>query len=175
MPGESRVKAPSWLDEVGDGAHANAAVDVHRVVDEALSEVVDAPRLRHSQRRALRHPESASVWRERLLSRADQRAHPAQSDVLEGLGEDLPLGLDAVLCARRNRVLTKEAVSQFLRRAPEVRERRGGRPHFCQRGHRGYGDVPDQGEAVGEVPAEVVGVLMANLLEVPVDEGHLEA
>ena len=79
--GESRVKAPGRLDEVGDGTHANAAVDVHRVVDEALSEVVDAPRLRHPQRRALRHPEPASVWRESLMSWADQRAHPAQSDV----------------------------------------------------------------------------------------------
>ena len=109
------------------------------------------------------------------MSRADQRAHSAQRDVLEGLGEDLPLGLDAVLRARHSRVLTKEAVSQFLRRALEIRKREGGRPDLCQRGHRGYRDVPHQREAVGEVPAEVVGVLVANSLEVPVDEGHLEA
>ena len=43
FPKEYFVEASHRLDEVGDGPHPDAPVDVHGVVDEALREVVDAP------------------------------------------------------------------------------------------------------------------------------------
>ena len=72
-------------------------------------------------------------------------------------------------------MLAEEAVCQLGGRPPELPEREGCCPHLCLRGHWGHGDVSDQREAVGEVPAKVIGVLVVDPLEVPVDEGHLQA
>jgi len=82
FPGRGLVEAPRRLDEVGDGSHPDAPVDVHGVVDEALREVIDAPHLDVAVGGPLGDPEPAGVRREGEGARRAKRGHAAELDVL---------------------------------------------------------------------------------------------
>ena len=123
------MQASRRLDGVGDGPHPGAPVDVHSVVDEALREFVDASHLDVAVGGPLGGPlgdsEPAGVRREGERARGAERGHAPEPDVLQGLGEDLALGLRV---AGLGRVLPEEGAGDRLGPFLELVEGNGSPP-----------------------------------------------